>query len=155
MKQCWISYIKIKPLFKQNLQNQVVARYGTSVRPYSHLKTWSLSLENRFNAPTWQLHLQREDIIVFTVNCADFFENITNFGNLIVSLRRLQCKSEQPNQTDILVTANFFSRQILCAKFENYCSTNDLTSYSVYDWCVMWHIAIVTVVAQFSALIRL
>jgi hypothetical protein len=71
-----------------------------------------LSFAPRFNAPTWQLRLKREDIIVFTVNCADFFENITNIGNLIVSLRRLQCISEQPNQTDILVTANFFPRQI-------------------------------------------
>jgi hypothetical protein len=51
-----------------------------------------------------QPRLKREAITVFTVNCSDFFENITNFGNLIV----LQCKSEQPNQTDILVTANFF-----------------------------------------------
>jgi hypothetical protein len=49
-----------------------------------------LSFASRFNAPAWQPRLKREDITVFTVNCADFFENITNFGNLIVSLSRLQ-----------------------------------------------------------------
>jgi hypothetical protein len=75
-----------RPRVNQRRHSQLLAKNFAQTLHPACKKSWRTDFNKEFG------------IVHFEHHCTDFFENIANFRNLVVSLRRLQ--SKLPNPTD-------------------------------------------------------